>query len=82
VQGSSALLLRKDAQAKGMRLLSDDGVAKALAGLTTIEEVSRVCSEQSEAKPEKIPPAISVSKTDTFETELKKEKQPEKDTPE
>ena len=35
-------VLRKEAMAKGMKLLRDDGIDKALAGLTTIEELIRI----------------------------------------
>ncbi len=52
IQGASAMALRKKAQVKGMKLLSDDGLSKVLSGVTTIEEVSRVCAEQSDAVPD------------------------------
>ncbi|MDD5729565.1 MAG: GspE/PulE family protein [Candidatus Omnitrophica bacterium] len=45
IQEASAVALRKKAQEKGMRLLSEDGLANVLAGITTIEEISRVCAE-------------------------------------
>jgi type IV pilus assembly protein PilB len=48
---SSTLNLRNKSREKGMSLLSEDGVGKALAGLTTIEEVARVCEERVELKP-------------------------------
>jgi type II secretory ATPase GspE/PulE/Tfp pilus assembly ATPase PilB-like protein len=47
---ASTVALKKKAQEKGLRILGEDGVAKALAGLTTIEEVSRVCEERAEIK--------------------------------
>ncbi|TAN62287.1 type II secretion system protein GspE [bacterium] len=47
----STVLLRKKAQEKGMRLLAEDAVAKALKGVTTIEEIARVCEEHIELKP-------------------------------
>jgi len=50
-ESTSTVLLRKKAQEKGMVLLSEDGVGKALAGITTIEEVARVCEERVEIKP-------------------------------
>lgn len=50
ISEASTVALRKKAQEKGMRLLSEDGVAKALAGKTTIEEVSRVCEERATIK--------------------------------
>jgi type IV pilus assembly protein PilB len=46
----STVTLRKKAQEKGMILLSEDGVSKAMAGITTLEEVARVCEEHVEAK--------------------------------
>ena len=48
---SSTVSLRKKAQEKGMRLLAEDGVAKALKGMTTIEEIARVCEEHIELRP-------------------------------
>jgi type IV pilus assembly protein PilB len=35
-------VLKKEAMAKGMKLLKEDGLNKALAGLTTIEELMRI----------------------------------------
>ncbi|MFA6217413.1 MAG: GspE/PulE family protein [Candidatus Omnitrophota bacterium] len=46
VQQASALALRKKGQENGMKLLSEDGLSKVLLGVTTIEEISRVSSEQ------------------------------------
>jgi type IV pilus assembly protein PilB len=51
ISGASHTQLRKKAQEKGMRLLSEDGLSKALAGKTTLEEVARVCEEHLELKP-------------------------------
>lgn len=48
---SSTVMLRKRAQEKGMRLLAEDAVGKALKGVTTIEEIARVCEEYVELKP-------------------------------
>lgn len=48
---ASTMALRKKAQEKGMLLLAEDGVSKALKGMTTIEEVARVCEEHIELKP-------------------------------
>ncbi|MDD2703309.1 MAG: hypothetical protein PHC33_04830, partial [Candidatus Omnitrophica bacterium] len=45
----STVSLREKSREKGMMLLSEDGVNKALAGITTLEEVSRVCEEYGEA---------------------------------
>jgi type IV pilus assembly protein PilB len=47
-EGVSTVALRKKAQSKGMRLLWEDGREKILKGLTTFEEVARVCEEQVE----------------------------------
>jgi hypothetical protein len=51
ISGASHTQLRKKAQENGMRLLSEDGLAKALAGITTLEEVARVCEEHLDLKP-------------------------------
>ncbi|MCM8800670.1 MAG: Flp pilus assembly complex ATPase component TadA [Candidatus Omnitrophica bacterium] len=51
ISQASTVALRKKAQEKGMRLLAEDGVSKVLAGITTIEEVARVCEEQVELRP-------------------------------
>ncbi len=53
-QGASTVALRKKAQEKGMRLLWEDGREKVLRGITTFEEVARVCEEQVELKPVKV----------------------------
>ncbi len=50
-QGVSTVVLKKKAQEKGMRLLWEDGREKVLKGLTTFEEVARVCEEQVDIKP-------------------------------
>jgi len=46
----STVALSKKAREKGMRTLREDGVEKALAGITSIEEIARVCEEQVEIK--------------------------------
>jgi hypothetical protein len=46
----STVSLRQKSREKGMILLSEDGVSKALAGITTLEEVARVCEEYGEAR--------------------------------
>lgn len=51
ISESSTVALRKKAQEKGMRLLSEDGVSKVLTGITSIEEVARVSEERAELKP-------------------------------
>ncbi|MFH0790612.1 MAG: ATPase, T2SS/T4P/T4SS family [Candidatus Omnitrophota bacterium] len=59
---ASTIALRNKAEEKGMRLLGEDGVAKVLSGITTVEEVSRVCDERVELKtklePVKIEPYV------------------------
>lgn len=47
----STVMLRKKAQDKGMRLLAEDAVGKAIKGVTTIEEIARVCEEYVELRP-------------------------------
>ncbi|MCX5708717.1 MAG: GspE/PulE family protein [Candidatus Omnitrophica bacterium] len=51
ISGASTVSLRRKCQAKGMKLLSEDGLNKALSGVTTIEEVARVCEEHTDLKP-------------------------------
>jgi len=69
-QGASTVVLRKKAQEKGMRLLWEDGREKVLKGLTTFEEVARVCEEQVEIKPveTEVKPYIAVQKEVTKAT--------------
>ncbi len=50
ISGASTVSLRKKCQAKGMKILSEDGLIKALAGVTTIEEVARVCEDHTSLK--------------------------------
>ena len=47
-QGASSVDIRKVALSQGMRSLYDDGIAKVLKGVTTIEEVLRVAKRQDE----------------------------------
>ncbi len=61
IANNSTVALRKKAQEKGLRLLGEDGLNKALKGLTTIEEISRVCEGQVELKasaPTKVEPFV------------------------
>jgi type IV pilus assembly protein PilB len=51
ISGASTITLRKRAQEKGMQLLSQDGMLKVIAGITTIEEIARVCEEHIDLKP-------------------------------
>ena len=51
-QSATAVAMRKKAQEKGMKLLWEDGREKVLKGITTFEEVARVCEEQGEVKKE------------------------------
>ncbi len=52
ISGASTVALRRKCQAKGMKLLSEDGLNKALAGVTTIEEIARVCEDHTDLKPQ------------------------------
>jgi type II secretory ATPase GspE/PulE/Tfp pilus assembly ATPase PilB-like protein len=66
LSGVSLGLLRQKAKEKGMHLLIEDGLAKALLGITTLEEVARVCQEHVELKAQAAPvvevkPAVSVA---------------------
>jgi general secretion pathway protein E len=45
MQHADELKLQAQAQAEGMRTMFEDGLAKSLAGVTTIEEVLRVTQE-------------------------------------
>jgi type IV pilus assembly protein PilB len=51
ISGASTVALRRKCQYKGMKLLSEDGLNKALSGVTTIEEIARVCEEHADLKP-------------------------------
>jgi len=46
----STVTLRKKAKEMGMKMLFEDGKEKVLKGITTFEEVARVCEEQAEVK--------------------------------
>jgi type IV pilus assembly protein PilB len=46
-KGDSTLNLRKMARKQGMRTLFEDGMIKALKGLTTIDEVLRITQHES-----------------------------------
>lgn len=48
-QGTSTQNLRKAAMAQGMRTLFEDGIAKAMKGVTTLEEVFRVAKRPEES---------------------------------
>jgi type IV pilus assembly protein PilB len=50
VQSVSVIQLRERAREKGMKILFEDGLEKALQGITTLDEVSRVCEEIAEPK--------------------------------
>jgi type IV pilus assembly protein PilB len=47
VEGGSETEIGRLARQQGMRTLREDGIAKALAGITTLEEVLRVTPEES-----------------------------------
>jgi len=53
ISGASAVALREKARKIGMRTLWEDGREKVLKGITTFEEVARVCEEKIELKEEK-----------------------------
>ncbi len=57
--GISTSALRKLAVKKGMRLLWEDGREKVLKGLTTFEEVARVCEEKIEVVREEKPQVVT-----------------------
>ncbi|MBU2221959.1 MAG: Flp pilus assembly complex ATPase component TadA, partial [Candidatus Omnitrophica bacterium] len=80
ISESSTVSLRNKSREKGMRVLSEDGIAKALAGITTIEEVARVCEERVEIKKTEesvvvvepfIKPAPSAQKSEAKPVEVK-----------
>ncbi len=48
--GTSTVALKKKAQDMNMRILWEDGREKVMKGITTFEEVARVCEEQIEKK--------------------------------
>ena len=72
-KGCSVVALKKKAQEKEMRLLWEDGRAKVLQGITTFEEVSRVCDAQIDLAPNsqvvtqqtEIKPYVSLGKDDS-----------------
>jgi general secretion pathway protein E len=45
MQHATSVEIEREARARGMRTMYEDGLAKALAGQTTIEEVLRVTEE-------------------------------------
>jgi len=50
VQSASVIQIRERAREKGMKILFEDGLEKALQGITTLDEVTRVCEEIAEPK--------------------------------
>jgi type IV pilus assembly protein PilB len=44
-QGAATQEIRRAALGQGMRMMFDDGVAKALRGITTLDEVFRVAKK-------------------------------------
>ena len=52
ISGVATVELKKKAHKAGMRFLGEDGRAKALKGMTTFEEVGRVCEERVGLKKE------------------------------
>ena len=53
ISSASTVALREKARKIGMRTLWEDGRDKVLRGITTFEEVARVCEERVELKEEK-----------------------------
>jgi type IV pilus assembly protein PilB len=47
-QGASSQQIRKVAVAQGMHTLFDDGIDKAIKGITTLEEVFRIAKRQED----------------------------------
>ena len=41
-KGASSTIIRNAARSEGMKVLFEDGIVKAMKGVTTIEEVCRV----------------------------------------
>jgi type IV pilus assembly protein PilB len=52
-KGESTLNIRRVARKQGMRTLFEDGMIKAIKGLTTLEEVLRITHHESAAEPAK-----------------------------
>jgi type IV pilus assembly protein PilB len=52
-KGDSTLNIRKMARKQGMRTLYEDGIIKAIRGLTTLEEVMRITKQEVAAEPAK-----------------------------
>ncbi len=71
---ASTITLRRKAQEKGMRLLAEDGVVKALKGMTTIEEIARVCEEHIELKPAPEAKAAPIARAAAAEIKPRQEK--------
>ncbi len=55
-KGDSTLNLRRVARKQGMRTLFEDGMIKAIKGLTTLEEVLRITQQEQIAEPAKTEP--------------------------
>jgi type IV pilus assembly protein PilB len=55
-KGDSTLNLRRVARKQGMRTLFEDGMIKAIKGLTTLEEVLRITQQEQMAEPAKPEP--------------------------
>lgn len=70
VNRRSLVEIRQKAQEKGMKLLFEDGVQKALQGITTLEEVSRVCEERVEVRRE-----VKVEEVQPYIPEVKEERE-------
>jgi type IV pilus assembly protein PilB len=46
--GAATQVIRKQARSEGMTTLYDDGIIKAMQGLTTLEEVCRVAKKNED----------------------------------
>jgi type IV pilus assembly protein PilB len=56
-KGDSTLNLRRVARKQGMRTLFEDGMIKAIKGVTTLEEVMRITQQEQMSEPTKTEPA-------------------------
>ena len=62
-KGDSTQNIRKMARKQGMRTLFEDGMIKAMKGLTTLEEVLRITKQESNPAPTNPPPAPTSAAT-------------------
>ena len=76
IENKSIVEIREKARKKGMKVLFEDGLEKALQGVTTLDEVSRVCEEIIEMKKKEIPS----KEAELYVSGEKKDKQKKEDT--